>query len=34
MDNQLTKAKESYLTPQECQLELVEPGNHHINAAE
>ena len=34
MDNQATKAIKSYLTPQQCQLQLVEPGNHRINAAE
>jgi hypothetical protein len=34
MDNQATKAIKSYLTPQQCPLQLVEPGNHHINAAE
>jgi hypothetical protein len=34
MDNQATKAIKSYLTPQQCCLQLVEPGNHRINAAE
>ncbi len=34
MDNQATKAIKSYLTPQQCHLQLVEPGNHRINAAE
>ena len=33
-DNQATKAIKSYLTPQECQLQHVEPGNHYVNAAE
>jgi hypothetical protein len=23
----------SYLTPQQCCLQLVKPGNHHVNAA-
>ncbi len=34
MDNQATKAIKLYLTPQQCQLQLVEPGNHRVNAAE
>jgi hypothetical protein len=34
MDNQATKAIESYLTPQQCCLQLVKPGNHHVNATE
>ena len=33
MDNQATKAIKTYLTPQQCCLQLVEPGNHHVNAA-
>jgi hypothetical protein len=33
MDNQATKAIKSYLTPQQCRLQLLKPGNHHINAA-
>ena len=33
MDNQATKAINSYLTPQECKLQLVKPGNHCVNAA-
>ena len=28
MDNQATKAMKLYLTPQEFQLQLVEPSNH------
>ncbi len=34
MDNQATKAIKSYLTPQQCCLQLVKPGNHRVNAAE
>jgi hypothetical protein len=34
MDNQATKAIKSYLTPQQCRLQLVEPGNHLVIAAE
>ncbi len=34
MDNQATKAIKSYLTPQQCCLQIVEPGNHHINITE
>ncbi len=34
MDNQVTKAIKSYLTLQQCCLQLVEPGNHRINATE
>jgi hypothetical protein len=33
MDNQATKAIKSYLTPQQCCLQLVKPGNHSVNAA-
>jgi hypothetical protein len=33
MDSQATKAIKSYLTPQQCHLQLVEPGNHCVNAA-
>ncbi len=33
MDNQATKAIKSYLTPQQCRLELAKPGNHQFNAA-
>ena len=33
MDNQATKAIHLYLTPQECKLQLVKPGNHCVNAA-
>ncbi len=34
MDNQATKAIKSYLTPKQCCLQLIKPGNHRINAAE
>jgi hypothetical protein len=34
MDNQATKLIKFYLTPQQCSLQLVEPGNHQVNAAE
>jgi hypothetical protein len=34
IDNQGTKAMQSNLTPQQCHLQLVHPGNHHVNAAE
>ena len=33
MDNQATKAIKLYLTPQECKLQLVKPGNHCVNTA-
>jgi hypothetical protein len=33
MDNQAAKVIEAYLTPQQVGLQLVEPHNHHINAA-
>ncbi len=34
MDNQATKAIKEYLITQQCELQLVEPHNHHVNAAE
>ncbi len=34
MDNQSTKVIKSYLTPQQCRLQLDKPGNHWVNAAE
>ncbi len=34
MDNQATNAIKSYLTPQQCCLQLIEPSNHHVNVAE
>jgi hypothetical protein len=33
MDNQAMTAIKSYLTPQQWPLQLVEPGNHSVNAA-
>jgi hypothetical protein len=32
MNNQATKAMKFCLTPQQCHLQLVKPGNHQINA--
>ncbi len=34
MDNQATKHIKKFLTEHECKLQLVEPHNHRINAAE
>ena len=34
MDNQATKYIKKFLTPNECRLQLVEPHNHRVNAAE
>ena len=34
MDNQCTKQIKKILTDNDCELMLVEPHNHHINAAE
>jgi hypothetical protein len=34
MDNQATKAIKEYLVTQQCELQLVEPHNHQVNAAE
>ena len=34
MDNQATKTIKTYLTPQQVTLQLVEPHNHRVNAAE
>jgi hypothetical protein len=34
MDNQATKHIRKFLTDHECKLQLVEPHNHRINAAE
>jgi hypothetical protein len=34
MDNQATKHIKKILTDNECKLQLVEPHNHHVNAAE
>jgi hypothetical protein len=33
MDNQASKVIKSFLTPKQCHLQLVEPNNHHVNAA-
>ncbi len=34
MDNQATKYIKQFLTKKECKLQLVEPHNHRVNAAE
>jgi hypothetical protein len=34
MDDQAMKATKAYLTPQQVTLQLVEPYNHRVNAAE
>ena len=34
MDNQATKYIKKFLTKKECKLQLVEPYNHRVNAAE
>ena len=34
MDNQATKYIRKFLTEEECKLQLVEPHNHRVNAAE
>ena len=34
MDNQATKHIKKYLTKNKCKLQLVEPHNHRVNAAE
>ena len=34
MDNQATKHIKKFLTEEECKLQLVEPHNHRVNAAE
>jgi hypothetical protein len=34
MDNQASKIIKQYLTSKECDLTLVEPHNHHMNAVE
>jgi hypothetical protein len=34
MDNQATKYIKKFLTKNECKLQLVEPRNHQVNAAE
>jgi hypothetical protein len=34
MDNQATKYIKQFLTKKECTLQVVEPHNHRVNAAE
>ena len=34
MDNQATKHIKQFLTAEDCKLQLVEPHNHRVNAAE
>jgi hypothetical protein len=34
MDNQATKHIKKFLTEKECKLQLIEPHNHRVNAAE
>ena len=34
MDNQATKYIKQYLDENKCRLQLVEPHNHRVNAAE
>ena len=34
MDNQATKHIKKFLTKEQCKLQLVEPHNHRMNAAE
>jgi hypothetical protein len=34
MDNQATTFIKKFLTKKECNLQVVEPHNHHVNAAE
>jgi hypothetical protein len=34
MDNQASKVIKKFLTPKQCDLMLVEPNNHRVNAAE
>jgi hypothetical protein len=34
MDNQATKHIKTFLTEQQCKLQLLEPHNHRMNAAE
>jgi hypothetical protein len=33
MDNQATKHIKAFLTEQQCQLQLVKPHNHRLNAS-
>jgi hypothetical protein len=34
MDNQATKHIKKFLTEEQCKLQLAEPHNHRLNAAE
>jgi hypothetical protein len=34
MDNQATKHIKTFLAKNDCKLQLVEPHNHRVNAAE
>ncbi len=34
MDNQATKHIQAFLTEENCKVQLVEPHNHRMNAAE
>ena len=34
MDNQARKFIKKFLTKKECKMQLVEPHNHRVNAAE
>jgi hypothetical protein len=34
MDNQATRYIKTFLTQEDCELQLVEPQNHRVNAAE
>ncbi len=34
MDNQATKHTKKFLTKNECKLQVIEPHNHHVKAAE
>jgi hypothetical protein len=34
MDNQVTKHIKTFLTKNDCKLQLVEPHNHRVNTAE
>jgi len=34
MDNQATKRIKKFLTENDCKLQVVEPHNHRVNAAE
>jgi hypothetical protein len=34
MNDQASKVIKSFLTPKQCHLQLVEPNNHGVNAAE